>query len=186
MRRDRAFWIAMLIYALLILAVALFAQPPAPGGAAVATATINVLLNGKLIGSTPILNFEPNSSAPSGVLGSCAPNPTLGSIDCGFNINSVLTATLDQVHANQLFCDSTNGTTQYTCTMPSKALLAYARGNAFLLAVDTTCTTGCSVNVDSLGALNLYQSDGMNTASGTPVAGGAAWVWYDGKLLRLM
>jgi hypothetical protein len=167
----------------------LHGQPPAPGSASVATGTITILLNGAVIGAAPVLNLQATSASggASGILGTCVPDATLNSIDCNLNINSVFTATLDQVHANQNFCDSTNGTTGYTCDLPSKALLAYARGNAFLLAVDTTCVPGCSLTINGLQPpLTVYQSDGATAANGTPIAGHAVWVWFDGTVLRLV
>jgi len=70
--------------------------------------------------------------------------------------------------------------------MPDKALLSYSVGQVFLLNVDTTCASSCSLNIDGLGAISVKEKDGLTDPTGTLVAGQAQFVWYDGTLLRLM
>jgi hypothetical protein len=166
----------------------LHAQPPAPGGAAIATNTITVLLGGQLIGSAPILNFQPTSNAavPSGIVMSCVSDPALMSIDCNTNVNSVRQPTIDQVHHNLNFLQSTNGTTLYTAKAPGSALTSYQLGDTWLLDVDTTCSGSCGLNIDGIGVIDITQQDGSTAPTGQLIAGQARWIWFDGTVFRLV
>jgi hypothetical protein len=153
-----------------------------PGSVNAATGTITILLNGAPVGTTQVLNM----ALGTGVLWSCAPDAALNSVDCNGNFNSALIATHDQIHANDNFCDSTNGTPQYTCSLSSKALLSYSRGSAFLLAVDTTCSTICALSVNGLPSITINQPDGVTAPNGLLAAGRARWIWFDGSIFRLI
>ena len=170
--------------AALALATALVAaaQPQPPGQPLACGGGVTVLLNGAPLSTGCVLNIK----AGNGILATPMANPAIGGTDLSFSYNSALVPTHDQVHANENFCDSLNGTTLYTCKLPNKALLAYARGNTFLLAVDTTCAAGCSVNIDTVGPISIKQSDGTTDPGGLLIAGQAKWIWYDGKIFRLM
>ena len=159
------------------------AQTPAPPSSAiVATNQVGILVNGIPIAAEPNVNF----ASGNGILVSAIDNPAMSRVDVTPNINSVFAATLDQIHTNPLFCDSVTQTQQYACKLPYKALTGYARGMIFLLAVDTTCQSGCAVNIDSNGPINLWQADGVTAASGSPIAGRAVHIWFDGKVFRLL
>ena len=107
-------------------------------------------------------------------------------MDCTPSFNTALIPTHDTIHANESYCASSNGTTAYTCSMPDKALTAYTAGQVFLLNVDTTCATSCSLNIDSLGLKSITKKDGLTAPGGALVAGQAQFVWYDGTVIRLM
>ena len=107
-------------------------------------------------------------------------------MDCTPSFNTALIPTHDTIHANENYCASSNGTTGYTCSMPDKALPAYALGQAFLLNVDATCASSCSLNIDGLGMKSIKKKDGVTDPAGTLIAGQAQWVWYDGTVIRLM
>lgn len=82
---------------------------------------------------------------------------------------------------------STNGTTAYTASLSSSsALTIYTTNQPFLLIVDTTCATSCTLNVDSLGIKSIKQKDGTTDPGGALVANRAQWIYYDGTLFRLM
>jgi hypothetical protein len=97
-----------------------------------------------------------------------------------------LIPTHDTIHANEIYCASSNGTTGYTCSMPDKALVVYSVGQMFLLNVDTTCAAACSLNIDSVGVKSIKKKDGVTDPGGVLIAGQAQFVWYDGTLLRLL
>ena len=169
--------------ALLITAVvALRAQPSAPGQPLACGGGITVLLNGVPLSAGCVLNIK----AGSGIVATPAANPAIGGTDLSFSYNTALIATHDTTHSNENFCDSTNGTTLYACKLPNKALLAYARGNTFFLAVDVTCAASCTVNIDTVGPISIKQSDGTTDPGGLLIAGQGKWIWYDGKIFRLM
>lgn len=106
--------------------------------------------------------------------------------------NTALIATHDTVHNNELFCDSTNGTTLYTCSLPNKALNAYQTGQVFLLRVDTTCSAACSIIVDSAVAsggangVSIKLNDGVTDPGGALVAGVPQWIFYNGTVFILI
>jgi hypothetical protein len=142
--------------------------------------TIDV--NGNPIGSRPVLNFY---SGP-GIVQSCSDNPDKKRVDCSSAFNSALIATHDAVHSNENFCDSSNGSTLYTCRLPPKVLTQYTLGMTFLLRTDATCMAGCSLNIDGLGPKAIKQTDGSTDPSGALVAGQPQWVFFDGVVFRLL
>jgi len=143
---------------------------------------LTIDLNGTAEGTQPALNFI----SGAGIVQSCVNNAGASRVDCTPSFNSALIPTHDTIHANESYCASSNGTTSYTCSMPDKALLSYSVGQVFLLNVDTTCASSCSLNIDGLGAISVKEKDGLTDPTGTLVAGQAQFVWYDGTLLRLM
>ena len=180
-------WQALLlavVLAWLALAIVtnLHGQPPAPGTPIAATASVGILVGGKPIAAEPNINF----ASGNGILEVALDNPAAARVDVTPGFNTALIPTHDTVHANENFCDSTNGTTLYTCKLPNKALLAYQRGETFLLVPDATCVAGCSVNIDTVGPISLKQSDGSTDPAGLLIAGQAKWIWFDGKIFRLM
>lgn len=144
--------------------------------------SLAIALNGVAQGTQPTLNFV----AGTGIIQSCVNNVGASRVDCTPSYNSALIPTHDTIHGNENYCSSTNGTSAYTCTMPNKALLSYSTGQSFLLNVDTTCATSCTLNIDGIGFKTVKKSDGLTDPTGTLVAGQAKLVWYDGTLMRLM
>ena len=158
------------------------AQPPPPGQSIVATTQVGILVGGLPIAAEPNINF----ASGNGIIETAKDNPAMSRVDVQPGFNTALVPTHDVIHANENFCDSTNGTWFYTCASPNKVITSYNRGMVWLLAVDTTCQLGCSVNIDMVGPKNLYLSDGVTAANGTPVAGRAVWIWFDGTIFRLL
>jgi len=142
--------------------------------------TIDV--NGNPIGSRPVLNF----SSGSGLVQTCADNPGGKRVDCSSAFNSAIIATHDAVHSNENFCDSSNGTTLYSCRLAPKFLPQYSLGMTFLLRTDATCTAGCSLNIDGLGPKAIKQTDGSTDPAGALVAGQPQWIFFDGVVFRLL
>jgi hypothetical protein len=137
--------------------------------------------NGMPIGREQSLNFLPNS----GTVPACADNPSQNRIDCSFAFNTAVIAAHDQIHANENFCESTNGTALYTCKLPFRALGRYSAGMTLLLRADATCATTCQLNVDGLGPITIRQSDGVTSPNGAIVAGQPYWIFFDGTIFRL-
>jgi hypothetical protein len=161
-------------------------QPPAPGGAAVATTTITILANGQLVGATAILNLFAGTG-PSGIVGTCTPNPALGSIDCNIATNSVVNPTWNQLYQNPLYCHSTNGTPGYTC--PLNAFTGPPTAGMIVdLVTDTACATTCTLSLTggSGAGITITQSDGMTAPNGAIVAGQMKPLWFDGTVLRII
>jgi hypothetical protein len=176
---DLATAAAILIIAL---PLAFVAQPTAPGAPVISTGQVGILVGGVPIAAEPNINF----ASSQGILQIASDNPAMSRVDVTPAVNSTYVPTFNQLHANINFCDSVNGTTIYSCDLPSAPLIGYARGNSFLLAVDTTCAATCTVNISTLGPVAIYQSDGMTAPNGSLIAGQAKWIWYDGKVFRLV
>jgi hypothetical protein len=150
------------------------------GGGGIAGVTVD--LNGTVEGTQATLNFI----SGTGILQSCVNNTGASRVDCTPSYNSALIPTHDTIHANEIYCSSSNGSTAYTCSMPDKALTAYATGQMFLLNVDTTCASTCSLNIDGVGVKTITLPNGTSSPAGALVAGQAQLIWYDGTVMRLM
>ena len=92
----------------------------------------------------------------------------------------------DAIHGTQNYCFSATGSTSYACRISNGTLAAYSTGMTFVLVVDVPCNTKCSLNVDALGPVSIKRSDGVTDPGGTLAAGQPQWVFYDGKVFRLM
>jgi hypothetical protein len=161
----------------LFAALALLAYSPA-------AQTVSVQVGGKAIGS-PRAGLNLNSGA--GILEACSDDgPAANRISCTPSVNSAVISTHDTIHSNENYCSSRNGTTAYTCRIPYKALNSYQTGMTFVLDADATCLSSCSLNIDSVGVVNIKRSDGTTDPGGALVAGQPQWVFYDGKVFRLM
>jgi len=144
---------------------------------------VTVLLDGKPVGTRGALNLE----SGNGVLETCRDEGAANNrITCEHSYNSAVMATHDSVHNNENYCFSSNGTTQYTCKLPSKAIRAYQAGMTFVLVADATCLTACTLNIDSLGSVSIKKSDGITNPGGALSAREPQWVFYDGRVFRLM
>ena len=144
---------------------------------------VSVQLGGSPVGSRAALNFNPGT----GILQACSDDgPARNRITCTPSVNAAVVSTHDTVHSNENYCFSSNGTPAYTCQMPFKQLLSYQTGMTFLLNTDAPCLAGCSLNIDSLGPVTIQRSDGSSDPQGALRAHEPQWIFYDGKVFRLM
>lgn len=156
---------------------------------------MKVLLNGSLVSSGGCTLNLVTSGSPSGAVATAAAHPAISGTDIGFAPNSALYATFDEAHANPSFCASHNGTTAYTCSFVfstgGKALVSYTLGMEVLLDPDVTCSTSCTVGIDTAtngsgqNAITITQANGTTPPTGTLIAGQAHRVWYDGTVFRM-
>ena len=143
---------------------------------------LTVQVNGTPVGAKTTLNLIPGN----GIVHSCADNPGQHRVDCTPSVNTALIPTHDSVHANENYCLSANGTNTYTCRMPNSALTSYRAGMTFVLNVDIDCPAACWLNIDRLGPVNIKKVDGTTDPGGALAAGQPQWIFYDGKVFRLM
>jgi len=149
-----------------------------------AYAQIAIQVGGKPVGTRSTLNFTNAAGASaSGILQACSDDGSR--VNCSSSYNTAFIATHDTVHDNENYCNSTNGANAYTCRLPFKQLGSYQAGMTFLLTVESTCAGSCSLNIDSLGPVNIKQADGSTDPGGAIVAGQPQWIFYDGKVFRL-
>ncbi len=141
-----------------------------------------VQVDGKPVGAKSTLNLIPGN----GIMHVCVDNRSQQRIDCTPSFNTAVIPTHDTIHANENYCLSTNGTTQYTCRLPNSALKAYRPGMTFLVSVDAACAASCSLNIDNVGLANIKKIDGTTDPGGALIAGQPQWVFYDGVVFRLM
>ncbi len=150
---------------------------------AVCAQDVTVLVDGHLIGTRSALNLE----SGNGIVEICRDEGSVKNrITCAPSYNSAVISTHDTVHNNEHYCFSSNRTTQYTCSLPNKAITAYQTGMTFVLVADATCRTSCTLNIDSLGIVQLKMNDGATDPRGALIAGEPQWVFYDGRVFRLM
>jgi hypothetical protein len=150
--------------------------------AAASAQNVTVEVGGRPVGTRGALNLE----SGAGILETCRDESAANRITCEPSYNSALISTHDTSHNNENYCFSTNGTAQYTCRLPYKAITAYQTGMAFVLVADAACSASCSLNIDNVGLVTVKKSDGTTDPGGTLIAGEPQWVFYDGKVFRLM
>ncbi len=151
--------------------------------AAALAQNVTVQVGARPVGTRAALNLE----SGSGILETCRDEGAANHrITCVPSFKSALISTHDSVHNNENFCFSTNGTTLYSCGLPYKVITAYQTGMTVVLVADVPCSSSCSLNIDSVGSVNIKRSDGSTDPAGALIAGEPQWVFYDGKVFRLM
>lgn len=160
-----------------------FPSPPNPPSVPViSTASVAILVNGTPIAAEPAINI----TDANGIIWSARDNPAQQRVDITGALNPAYTPAFQQLYANPQYCRSMNGTSTYTCKMQYAPLLAYQRGQAFLLDVDAACATTCTLNVDALGPRIITKKDGVSAPDGSLAIGQAQLVWFDGTVMRLV
>jgi hypothetical protein len=149
--------------------------------AAACAQNITVQVGGKPVGSGTTLNFE----SGSGIIQSCHPDGGTR-ITCTPSYDSAVVPNRDAVHGTQNYCSSTSRSTTYQCRISNGTLATYSVGMTFVLVVDVPCAAMCSLDVDALGPVIIKRSDGASDPGGTLAPGQPQWVFYDGKVFRLM
>lgn len=172
---------------LILVTIALLAQAPAPPSTpSVCGGGVTILLNGQTL-TNAINGCVLNLVTGSGIIESAIPNSSINGTVITFSYNPVLIPTHDTIHNNENYCISSNGTVGYTCSLPNKTLVnGYSPGMLFLLNVDTTCATSCTLNIDSNGPKTITQNDGITPPNSILIAGQAKLIWYDGIVFRLV
>jgi hypothetical protein len=153
---------------------------PAGGGGG-GGSPLTVQTNGTSTGTaSTILNFK----SGTGIIQSCMYDSGNSSNDCTPSMNTALIPTHDQIHYNENYQTSTNGTTAMTTSSPNKALLMYQAGECFDFVTDTS--NPVSINIDGIGVINLYLGDGATALpTGTVLAGYPFTACNDGTVFRL-
>jgi len=143
---------------------------------------VTVQVNGQFVGAERTLNWI----AGNGIMHACTDNSAQSRVDCTPSLNTALIPTHDTIHANENYCASHSGTTAYACSLAStKALTAYSAGMTFVLNVDANCAS-CTLSIDGVGPVTIKKIDGTTDPGGTLIAGQPQWIFYDGKVFRLM
>ncbi len=151
-------------------------------GAGISGLSIDV--NGTAQGTQPTLNMI----SGSGIVQVCANNAGANRVDCTPSLNTAVALTIATSQAGKPdFCNSTNGTDAFTCSLSASAILtAYTAGMHLTLNADTTNTGAATLNVDSVGVKNIKQSDGLtDPTTGQIVAGRPITLYFDGTVWRL-
>jgi len=144
---------------------------------------VTVEVGARPVGTRAKLNLE----SGNGIVEACRDEGAANNrITCAPSYNSAVISTHDSVHENENYCFSSNGTTLYSCHIPYKALSAYQAGMTFVLVADAACSPSCSLNIDNVGPVTIKKSDGTSDPGGTLNAGEPQWVFYDGKVFRLL
>ncbi len=145
---------------------------------------VSIATNGTTQGTQSTLNFI----GGNGIVQSCVNNTGASRVDCTPSLNSAVALTISTAQSGApVYCRSTNGNTTYTCSLSAAhALSAYSSGMVLLLNVDTTCSTSCSLNIDSVGNVSIKKIDGATDPGGALIANQPQWVAYNGTVFLLM
>lgn len=145
---------------------------------------IGIPPNAQIVGNATSLTLEPGA----GLGWTCTPGPAMV---CTASLGvSVATKTTIQTGACD-FVDSQDGLSAYTYSFGSapgcQALASYQAGAHYLLRVKTTNSGACSLNIDTLGAVTIKDSTGLNDPPANSIVPGRFyWIVYDGTVFRLI
>jgi len=138
--------------------------------------------NGSAVGSEATLNFIPGTGITETIT------------DAGTKINKttavdtavMLTRAQAQSGVDLLCAPASASGANYTCAM-TPALSAYTAGMVIQFKPDVSSSAGAvTLNINSLGSLNIKQSDGTTDPGATGlVAGRQVPLTYDGTVLRM-
>lgn len=160
-----------------------FTQRGIGGGGA---GSLNLSVNGSTVASEPGLNFI----SGTGVVETCVNNAASSRVDCTPSLNTAVALTNANAEAGKAwYCNSTNGTTNYTCSLSALvALTSYTTGMYIELIADTTNTASQpQLNIDSVGNKSITEADGTTVPpAGTIVAGQPCFLYYDGTEFRIV
>lgn len=167
--------------------------PSTPGTPQACSGAVTVLLNGSPLPS-PFAGCVLNIKSGPGIMATPASDPAIGGTDISFSLNTAFAPSFVQLQANPLYCASSNGTPQYTCSLSGNgpALANYSKGLELLFLPDVTCATSCTLAVDS-ATLNgagsttraILENDGVSQPNGTLIGGQAHRIWFDGNVFRM-
>ena len=144
---------------------------------------LSIATNGIAQGTEPALNFI----SGSGIVQSCVNNAGASRVDCTPAIDNTVALTIAaaQTGAPQ-YCQSSNGTTAYVCSLSAaRGLAQYSKGMLIVLSADTTCSATCTVNIDALGAKSIKLNNGASDPNGAVVANTPYLMEYDGTVFRM-
>ena len=145
---------------------------------------VTVSTDGTTQGTQSTLNFV----SGTGIVQACVNNSGANRVDCTPSLNTSVALTIATAQSGApIYCNSTNGTTAYSCSFTAtRTLASYSTGMFVLLRVDASNTGGCSLNIDGLGLKAIKQKDGTtDPASGQITAGQFYWLFYDGTVWRM-
>ena len=144
------------------------------GGTSGGGVTVNN--TGTPVGSRSTLDF----SSGIGILTSISDTGQAISIQPSVDTAVVQTRASEQ-SGNVLLCASASGSgVDYTCSL-TPTLTSYTSGMVLRWKPDVNGTGGATtLNVDTLGAVNVKLGNGSNPAAGDLVAGRIQEIWYDG------
>lgn len=150
--------------------------------AAVACAqNITVQVGGKPVGTANTLNFE----SGTGIIQTCHPDGA-ARITCTPSYDAAVIPHRDAIHGTLNYCVSATKSTAYACRFSNGNIMSYNVGMTFVLVVDVPCNAQCTLNLDGLGPVSIKRSDGAADPTGALGAGQPQWVFFDGKVFRLM
>lgn len=149
---------------------------------------------GQIIGGNVHIMGPPNVAAQGGISqinagsGIIVANPNGPTSTISYN-TAVIPSIASAQAGTPWFCNSTNGTTNYTCSLgAASALTVYTKGMWLMLTVDATNTSvQPTLQVDLLPQVSLMASNGTSIpVAGSIAAGVPHIVFYDGTVWRLM
>jgi hypothetical protein len=147
-------------------------------------AGLTIATGGTTQGAQATLNFI----SGTGIVQTCVNNSGASRVDCTPSLNTSVALTIGTAQSGApVFCNSTNGTTAYSCSLAStSALTTYSTGMFVLLRTNASNTGACTVNIDGVGIKNIKQKDGTtDPTSGQITSGQFYWLFYDGSVFRM-
>lgn len=128
-----------------------------------------------VVGSRGVANFI----AGTGVLNLISDTGTQINIQQNVDSAYVLTRAQAQAGTDVTLGCTTGSSTIYGCSPNGNALSAYTDQQRLAWKPDVSCGAAPTINISSLGAKQLYRSDGTAIQAGDCTAGTQVGIWYD-------
>jgi hypothetical protein len=144
--------------------------------------SLAIAADGSLVGTRPIENFVTGLGLVNTFV------DTGSQLDLTQSVNTAVMQSKAAAQAGrEVLCVSSSGSAAaYTCSM-LPVLTAYSQGMVLAWKPDVATTGAATLNIDTLGAVNLKQADGLtDPGAGGIQAGRLYHIWYDGTVFRVL
>lgn len=150
-----------------------------------------IWVNGAPIGAIGPLNIMQPTGLPAGcsINWTVTANAALHTTDLAGTVNTACALSISTAQSGApTFCNSSNGTPAYTCSLSAThVLLGYTPGMTILLMADGSNSGPASLNIDNLGVRSIKQTDGTTDPTpGTFLPGHFHLLVFDGTVWRIL
>ena len=145
------------------------------GGGGGGGGSVTVDSNSTVVGSRSVNNYI----AGAGILSAISDTGTQINIQQGIDPSYVLIRSQEQSGVDLSVSCTSGSSTVYACSPNGNVLIAYTDQQRFGWKPDVSCAAAPTLNISTLGAKQLYRSDGTAIQAGDCAAGAQVGIWYD-------
>lgn len=145
------------------------------GGGGGGGGSVTIASNSTVVGSRGVDNFI----AGSGITDFISDTGTQINIQQNVNSAYVLTRAQGQAGSDLSLSCASGSSTVYACSTNGNLMPVYTDQQRLAWKPDVSCGAAPTINVSTLGAKQLYRSDGTAIQAGDCTAGAQVGIWYD-------